>query len=151
MQVWYRSRALYEAVMKLVRAGKFEEAIRLAEGIPDRNVRSKAMNSIAVEMARSGQDYREALSRAIEAAMETRDPTKSLMALAFDFLEMGKLEETLNIAGYIPDISNRSKVQAEVALRYARKGDVERAMKLIDDIIDEDVKTWATSMLAKEL
>ena len=151
MQAWYRSRALYDAVMKLVKAGRFEEALKLASGIPDGNVRSKAMNGIAVEMARSGVDYGEALRRAIETALETKAPTKNLMGLAFEFMELGKFEDALYIAEHITDLANRSKVQAEVALRLARMGELERAMKLIEDILDEDVKTWATSMLASEL
>jgi len=151
MQAWYRSRALYDAVMKLVKAGKFEEAMKLALGIPDGSVRSKAVNGIAAEMARAGEDYREALEGAIEAALATKNPTRNLMGLAFEFLEMGKFDDALYIAEHITDLPNRSKVQAEVALRLARRGELERAMELIEDILDEDVKTWATSMLASEL
>ncbi|WP_460128056.1 hypothetical protein [Thermococcus prieurii] len=151
MQAWYRSRALYDAVMKLVKAGKFNEAMKLAKGIPDGSVRSKAVNGIVVEMAKAGEDYRDALDRAIETALSTKNPTKNLMGLAFEFLEMGKFDDALYIAEHITDLANRSKVQAEVALRLARKGELDRAMKLIEDILDEDVKTWATSMLASEL
>ncbi|WP_297506681.1 hypothetical protein [Thermococcus sp.] len=153
MQSWYRSRALYETVMKLIRGGRFEEALKLAGDIPDLPVRSKAFNEITVEMAKMGGDYSEALKKAIETALEIHGDgsTKSLMALAFDFLEMGKPEGALRIARYITDISNRSKVQAEVALALARRGDLEGAMKLINDILDEDVKTWAMSRLASEV
>lgn len=151
MQAWYRSRALYDAVMKLVKAGKFDEAMELAEGIPDGSVRSKAVNEIVIEMAKMGEDYKDALDKAIETALETKNPTKNLMGLAFEFLEMEKFDDALYIAEHITDLPNRSKVQAEVALRFARKGNVGRAMELIEDIMDEDVKTWATSMLASEL
>ena len=153
MQAWYRSRALYETVMKLIQGSRFDEALKLAGDIPDVSVRSKALNEIVVEMAKTGRDYSEALNRAIETALEIpgEGSTKSLMALAFDFLEVGKPDEALRIAGYITDLSNRSKVQAEVALALARRGDIEGAMKLINDILDEDVKTWAMSRLASEV
>ncbi|WP_297499170.1 hypothetical protein [Thermococcus sp.] len=153
MQAWYRSRALYETVMKLIQGSRFDEALKLAGDIPDVSVRSKALNEIVVEMAKTGRDYSEALNRAIETALEIpgEGSTKSLMALAFDFLEVGKPDEALRIAGYITDLSNRSKVQAEVALALARRGDIEGAMKLINEILDEDVKTWAMSRLASEV
>ena len=153
MQSWYRSRALYETIMKLIRGGRFEEALKLAGEIPDVSVRSKALNEITIGMAKMGKDYSEALKKAIETALEIPGDgsTKSLMALAFEFLEMGNPEEALRIAEYITDLSNRSKVQAEVALVLARRGDLEGAMKLINDILDEDVKTWAMSRLAGEV
>ena len=151
MQEWYRSRALYDAVVKLIKAGKFGDAIELAERIPDGNVRSKAINAVVVEMAKERLDYKGVLERAIEAALETNSPTKNLMGLAFELLEMGKFDDVLYVAEHITDLANRSKVQAEVALRLARRGELSRAMALIEDILDEDVKTWATSMLASEL
>ena len=154
MQAWYRSRALYEAVIKLARSGRFEDALKMTEGIPDKAVRSRAFNQVAVEMAKSGTDYSGALLKAIEAALEIdgkEESTKALMGLAFEFMEMGKLDDALKVAEYIADLSNRSKVEAEVALRLAKEGKLERAMKIIDGILDEDVKTWATSRLAGEL
>lgn len=153
MQAWYRSRALYEAVMKLARSGRFGEAITMAEKIPDKAVRSRAFNGIVVEMARYGADYRNALPKAIEAALDIDgdDRTKALMGLAFELMEMGKLDDALEVAKHITNLSNRSKVEAEIALRLAREGKLERAMRIIDGILDEDVKTWATSRLAGEL
>ncbi len=153
MQVWYRSRALYETAMKLLKSGRFEDAIKMAEGIPDASVRSKALNEITVEMARQGRDYTEVLNEAIHSALEIQGDgtTKSLMALAFEFLEMGKFKDALYIAEHITDLPNRSKVQAEVALSLARRGDLGEAMRIIDDILDEDVKTWALSRLASEV
>ncbi len=77
--------------------------------------------------------------------------TKALMGLAFEFLNMGKTEEALRVSSYITDLSNRSKVEAEVALALAKAGKVSEAMELINRILDEDVKTWAMSRLASQL
>ncbi len=154
MQEWYRSRALYEAVIKLVNSGKVAEALQMAEEIPDRIIRSKAFSHIAIEVAKRGRDYREALDKAIGAALEIEnhdESTKALMSLAFEFLNLKKPEETLRIASYITDVSNRSKVEAEVALNLAKAGKVSEAMKIINGIMDEDVKTWAMSRLASQL
>lgn len=60
-------------------------------------------------------------------------------------------DEALKIAEFIKDVSNRSKIQAEVALTLARQGKIQEAFKIINDILDDDVKTWATSKLASEL
>ena len=154
MQEWYRSRALYEAVMKLVESGKIDEALAMAEGIPDRAIRSKAFSNIAIAVAKSGGDYSNALERAINAALDIHrreDSTKALMSLAFEFLNMGNHREALHIAGHITDLSNRSKVEAEIALTLAKKGNVSEAMEIINGIMDEDVKTWAMSRLASQL
>lgn len=154
MQEWYRSRALYEAVLKLLDSGKVEEAMEMAEGIPDKVIRSKALSRIAVEVARRGAPYGEALERAIKAALDVdnhEEGTKALMGLAFEFLNMGKTEEALRVSSYITDLSNRSKVEVEVALALAKAGKVSEAMELINRILDEDVKTWAMSRLASQL
>ncbi|HDH44976.1 MAG TPA: hypothetical protein ENG66_06275, partial [Thermococcus sp.] len=90
----------------------------------------------------------------IEAILEIENDesiTKALMSLAFEFLELNRLDEALKIAEFIKDVSNRSKIQAEVALALARRGKIQEAFKIINDILDDDVKTWATSKLASEL
>jgi len=154
MQEWYRSRALYEAVLKLVNSGKVEEALQMADGIPDRIIRAKAFSHVAIEVAKRGRDYHEALNRAIQSALDidNKDESiKALMSLAFEFLGLKRLEEALKIARYIPDLPNRSKVEAEVALALAKEGKISEAMDIINGIMDEDVKTWAMSRLASQL
>ncbi len=154
MQEWYRSRGLYEAVMKLVESGRMLEAQKMAEGIPDEVIRSKALSQIALEAVRKGEDYRDFLSSAIEAALEIGKPgesTKALMSLAFEFLNLGKPEEALKIARYIKELPGRSKVEAEVALSLAREEKLSEAIEIINGIMDEDVKTWAMSRLASQL
>jgi thioredoxin-like negative regulator of GroEL len=154
MQEWYRSRALYEAVLKLVNSGKTEEALQMADGIPDRVIRSKAFSHIAIEVARNGRDYGEALERAVKAALDIEnheESTKALMSLAFEFLNLGKPDEAMRISRHITDLSNRSKVEAEVALTLAKAGKISEAMEIINGIMDDDVKTWAMSRLASQL
>ncbi|WP_297068903.1 hypothetical protein [Thermococcus sp.] len=154
MQEWYRSRSLYEAVLKLINAGNYSEATSMARAIPDKAVRSKAMSRITLELAKKGGDYREALQLAIKSALDIEresESTKALMSLAFEFLNLGDPEEALRIAGYIRNLSNKSKIQAEVAMLLAKSGRVSEAMKLIESIMDEDVKTWAMSRLASQL
>jgi len=154
MQEWYQSRALYETVSKLIKRGDFESALQIAESIPDKGIRAKSMSMVTVEMTKQGKDYSEALNRTIEAILEIENDesiTKALMSLAFEFLELNRLDEALKIAEFIKDVSNRSKIQAEVALALARRGKIQEAFKIINDILDDDVKTWATSKLASEL
>ncbi|HHI01269.1 MAG: hypothetical protein J7J97_04810 [Thermococcus sp.] len=154
MQEWYQSRALYETVSKLIKRGDFESALQIAESIPDKGIRAKSMSMVTVEMAKQGEDYGGALNRTIEAILEIENDesiTKAFMSLAFEFLELNRLDEALKIAEFIKDVSNRSKIQAEVALALARQGKIQEAFKIINDILDDDVKTWATSKLASEL
>ncbi len=154
MQEWYRSRSLYEAVLKLIQAGNYDEAVNMARAIPDKVVRSKAMSRIALELAGKDGDYRDALELAIKSALDIEteaESTKALMSLAFEFLNMGDTDKALKIAEYMRDLSNKSKIQAEVAMVLARSGRVSEAMNLIEGIIDEDVKTWAMSRLASQL
>ncbi|ASJ00714.1 hypothetical protein [Thermococcus gorgonarius] len=150
MQVWYRSRALYDAVMKLISSGKYEDAIKMADEIPNDKVRTMAYARIALKLAENNGNYREVLEKAINSATDLPgdDSTKVLMGMAFDFLNIGKVEDALRIAEYITDLASRSKIQAEVALKLAREGRISEAMEIINDILDEDVKTWAMSRIA---
>ncbi len=154
MQEWYRSRGLYEAVQKLINSGRMKEALKMAEGIPDEVIRSKALSQITIEAARRNDDYSEFLNRAIDGALDIKKPeesTKALMSLAFEFMNLRKPEETLKIAKYITELPGRAKVEAEVALSLAKEGKVSEAMGIINGIMDEDVKTWAMSRLASQL
>ncbi len=150
MQVWYRSRALYDTVMRLLKSGRYQEALGIARGIPDDRVRAMALSKIALKLAERGKEYSEVLESAINAASDVpgNDGTKILMGMAFDFLRLGREEEALRVADYITDLSSRSKIQAEVALKLARDGKTAEAMRIIEDIMDEDVKTWAMSRMA---
>ncbi|AEH24107.1 hypothetical protein [Pyrococcus yayanosii] len=153
MQEWYQSRGLYEMVLKLIERGNFETAIQVASTIPDRSMRAKSLAKIAVEMAKRGLDYRDALKKAEEAIFSLNGDSvaKFLMSLAFDLLEVEKFEDALEVASLIKDISAASKVKAEVALVLAKRGRIEEALRIIKEILDEDVKTWAMSRLATEI
>ncbi|MDK2914659.1 MAG: hypothetical protein PWQ79_1574 [Thermococcaceae archaeon] len=154
MQEWYRSRALYEAIQKLLDSGKFEDALKMAETIPDKVIRSKSFSAIAIEAAKKGVPYEKFLERAIEAAIDidnTSESTKALMSLAFELMNLGKIDDAKRIASFIRDPSNRSKMEAEIALKLAKEGKISEAMEIINNIIDEDVRTWATSRLASQL
>lgn len=154
MQEWYQSRALYEAISKLIGNRNFKTAIQVAETIPDKGIKAKALSKITIEMARLGEDYHEILKKTLDAIfeMEKEDTiTKALMSLAFEFLNLDLIDEALEIASMIKDVSNRSKIQAEVAIALAKKGKIPEALRIINDILDDDVKTWATSRLASEL
>ncbi|AJC70944.1 MAG: hypothetical protein J7K48_04030 [Thermococcus sp.] len=150
MQVWYRSRALYDTVVRLLNSGRYREAMEMAEQIPDDRVKATAFSRIAVHLAKEGKDYGEALEKAINVTSDlpSGEATKTLMGLAFEFLSLGLHEEALHVAEFIRDLPNRSKIQAEVALKLAREGRVSEAMEIINDILDEDVKTWAMSRMA---
>jgi tetratricopeptide (TPR) repeat protein len=150
MQVWYRSRALYDTVMRLLNSGRYSEAMEIAEGIPDGKVKAMAFSKIALKLADEGRDYSKALERVVSVASDlpSEDSTKVLMGLAFDFLNVGRVEDALKVAEFVTDLPNRSKIQAEAALKLAREGKVAEAMEIINDILDEDVKTWAMSRMA---
>ncbi len=154
MQEWYQSRALYEAISKLIGNQDFKTAVQVAETIPDKGIKAKAFSKITIEMAKKGENYQEVLKKTLDAIFEMGNEdsiTKALMSLAFEFLNLDKIDEVLKIASMIKDISNRSKIQAEVAISLAKKGKIPEALKLINDILDDDVKTWATSRLAAEI
>ncbi len=153
MEVWYRSRAIYEAVMKLINDSRYGEAISMAEKIPDGKIRAKALAKITIELAKKGRDYSDVLEKTIYTMVDLpkQESTKALMALAFDFLDLGMYDQALKVADYIMDLSNKSKIQAEVALRMASAGKVDEAMRIIDNIIDNDVKTWAMSRMASKI
>ncbi|MCD6558698.1 hypothetical protein DRN43_05375 [Thermococci archaeon] len=153
MQEWYQSRALYETINGLLKKRDFDLALQVARGIPDKGIKATSYSKIVVEMAKRGVEYEEALKEAIEAIMEldTDAKIRALMSLAFELINLGKFEDALKLGELIPDVSNRSKIKAEAALKIAERGDIPRALNLINDILDEDVKTWATSMLVNKM
>ncbi|AIF69145.1 hypothetical protein PAP_03625 [Palaeococcus pacificus DY20341] len=153
MQEWYQSRALYETIGGLLKRGDFELALQVVRGIPDKGIKATAYSKIVVEMAKRGVDYENAFKEALEAILDLNPDarTKTLMSLAFDLMDLNKFEDALKLSEFILDVSNQSKIKAEVALRLARQGKISEALNLINDIIDEDVKTWATSMLVNEM
>ncbi|WP_048148866.1 hypothetical protein [Palaeococcus ferrophilus] len=153
MQEWYQSRALYETITSLLKKGQFEMALKMSREIPDDGIKVTSYSKIVIEMARIGINYEEALKEAINATMaldeEARE--KALMSLAFELMNLGKFEDALMVGNIIPDVSGQSKVKAEVALKLAENGDLSRALELINDILDEDVKTWAMAMLSNKM
>lgn len=153
MQEWYQSRALYETITGLLKKERFEMALKLSREIPDDGIKVASYSKIVIEMARSGVNYGDALKEAINATMALNEEAreKALMSLAFELMNLGKFEDALMVGDIIPNVSGQSKVKAEVALKLAERGAVPRALELINDIMDEDVKTWAMAMLSNKM
>lgn len=153
MQEWYQSRALYETVISFLKKGQFDMALKIIREIPDSSIKVASYSKMVTEMARMGADYQKVLREALEATMALDEEArgKALMSLAFELMNLGKFEDALMVGNLIPDVSGQSKVKAEVALKLAEKGDVPGALKLINDILDEDVKTWAMAMLSNKM
>lgn len=153
MQEWYQSRALYETIITLLKKGEFDMALKMSREIPDESIKATSCSKIVIEMAKRGINYEDALKEAISATMaldeEARE--KALMSLAFELMNLGKFEDALMVGNIIPDVSGQSKIKAEVALKLAENGDLPRALELINDILDEDVKTWAMAMLSNKM
>lgn len=155
MEKWYQSRALYDGVIKLLKDKQFKTALDIANAIPDKGIKAKALSKITIEMAKaSHKGYKETLQKTLDAIFEMNSEesiTKALMSLAFELIALNRLDDALQIANFIHDISNRSKVQAEIAIVLAKQRKVSEALAIIEKIVDTDVKTWATSRLAAEL
>jgi len=133
VQEWYRSQAMYSAVMKLLQDGKIKEVMSLIGSIPLQEVRLKALSNLIVTLARNGEDIRDFLGMFYSTALSLNheDSGKAFLSLALSLIEEGFVEEALDVARHVPDVSIGSKIKAEVAIKLAKRGEIERAMKLM--------------------
>ena len=63
-----------------------------------------------------------------------------IFSIAMRLLKIGRLEEPLILAGVIRDLGLSSQLLGEVALAYARRGDLSKARSIAEGIRDESVK-----------
>ncbi len=73
-----------------------------------------------------------------------------IAGIARRFLRIGVLEEPLTLAGVISNGRLASEILGEVALAYARRGDIGKARSITEGIRDESVKNRVLEMLEGE-
>ena len=56
MEKWYQSRALYDGVIKLLKDKQFKTALDIANAIPDKGIKARALSKITIEMAKASHE-----------------------------------------------------------------------------------------------
>ncbi|WP_245608301.1 tetratricopeptide repeat protein [Thermococcus guaymasensis] len=132
------------AVTELLEQGNVDRAVQMARFLPPAE-RAVAMLNVAYWLF--VHDYPDLAKAVFNDAMEILlvgkfEPRESeLEAVAYRFLRIGKLEEALIIAGLLKDGKRFSELVGEIAVAYARRGELEYARELaarISDILIRD-------------
>ncbi len=132
------------AVTELLERGDVDRAVQMVRFLPPAE-RAVAMLNVAYWLF--VHDYPDLAKAVFNDAMETLlvgkfEPKESdLEAVAYRLLRIGKLKEALIIAGLLKDGKRFSELVGEIAIAYARRGDIDYARELamrISDILIRD-------------
>jgi len=134
----------------------FDEALEIARGIKVKSWRSKALSSIASEMAKAGMNdeatsiFDEALeiARGIEYKV---DQGKALSSIASEMAKAGRYDEALKIALRIEYKDWQSEALSSIASEMVKAGRYNEALEIARGI---KVKSWqseALSSIASEM
>ncbi|ASJ02971.1 hypothetical protein A3L09_06715 [Thermococcus profundus] len=132
------------AVTELLERGDVDRALQMARFLPP-GERAVAMLNVSYWLFI--HDYsdlaREVFNDATEMLLVGKFKAREgeIEAVAYKFLRVGKLNEAMVLAGLLRDERRFSELMGEIALTYARRGEVEQAKELamrIGDILIRD-------------
>jgi tetratricopeptide (TPR) repeat protein len=121
----------------MAKAGRFEEALKVAERIVDAEKRSEALREIAEAMTEAGrfeEGFEEVLKVAewIDGAWER---SWALREIAEAMAKAGRFEEALKLAERIEGAGRRSKALIETAEAMSKAGMMEEARKVFEEAL----------------
>jgi tetratricopeptide (TPR) repeat protein len=149
-------KGLRELAGKWAKAGRIEEALKVAERIVYARERSWALKEIAKAMAEAGmtEEARRVFEEALKVAEWIGDAevrSKALREIAEAMAKVGRFEETLKVAEGIEDARWRSEALSLIAEAMTEAGRFEEALEVAEWI---EVAWWrskALSLIAKAM
>ena len=128
----------YVVVRKLVNEGKFEEAIRKAEGIENKHEKSMTFCMIAEAMIyeERKEEAISLLNEAFEIAEEMEDEfsqSLSMSKIAFITAIAGKIEEALKMTSNIVASSERIYAMVRISQLLMDGDEIDRARKILEE------------------
>lgn len=143
---YYKSMALYHICMEYLRISNNEYAFRIANTIPDINIRNGVLSSVLISYSKTadiGKTIRFMKQRGSENMISYdfvyRELHKALMKEADDCIEKGMKAEAIDMLvqacqlfGRCGFASVRDSYAADIACRYAVLYEFEKAMELAD-------------------
>ncbi len=130
----YRGGSLHYAVILLAKNGNSAEALKVAEGIGDAGMRSRAQGVVGLILAKSGDKAgaRKCFSLAVRTGKNTGS---SNWALAVNQAWAGEIEAALMTAESVTDDAWASGyVKCEIAKAMIEKGDIPAANQLLAEV-----------------
>ena len=126
----------------MAKAQDFEQAGRLAAGLPDPDSRSRTLTSVAVERALAGQHA--AALTLVDEIHDQQERYKAMADVAPALARSGQVDEALALSD-IPVRSLRGQALAGVARSLAETGHAVRARQLAGTITS---RWWQAAALA---
>ncbi len=141
------------AITELIEKGDIERAMKMVRFLPPKE---KASSLLEISYWLFLHEYRNLGKSVLEDALSTilvgkfKPNDSDLDGIARRFLRIGLLEEALTIAGIIEDEKKALSLLGEIAVAYARRGDVNRALSIAEGIQDEELRTAVLENLKSE-
>jgi tetratricopeptide (TPR) repeat protein/DNA polymerase III delta prime subunit len=121
----------------MAKAGIFEQALKVAEGIEDAWGRAEALRKIAEEMARARVQEETLWRQALQVAKEIKiagGRAKALKAIAEEMAKAGMFEQALQVVEGIEDAEKRAKALREIVGEMAKAGMFDQALQVAERI-----------------
>jgi tetratricopeptide (TPR) repeat protein len=121
----------------MAKAGMFDQALKVAEGIEEADERAWALREIAGEMAKAGMEdwAKEVFEQALKVAEGIEDAEKrawALRAIAGEMAKAGMFDQALKVAEGIEEADERAWALREIAGEMAEAGEVEGAVGIVE-------------------
>ncbi len=131
------------AVVELIEKGDIERAMKMTRFLPPKD---KAFSLLEISYWLFLHEYRNLGKSIFEDALNTiligkfKPDDVELESIARRFLRIGLLEEAMILSGIIRDETKASILLGDIALAYAKKGDINRALSIAEGIGDKEVR-----------
>ncbi|WP_456453173.1 tetratricopeptide repeat protein [Thermococcus sp.] len=131
------------AIVDLINMGDIERAMKMTRFLPPRE---KAFSLLEISYWLFLHDYRRLGRSVLEDALNTilvgkfKPDDSELESVGRRFLRIGLLEEALTITGIIQDEKRASGLLGDIAISYARRGEINRALSIAEGIQDEETR-----------
>lgn len=133
----------------LAKAGEVDEALRVADGIPEPETKYWTLRTVAVALVKLGK-----VDEARRVTKNTYSPegnTTILEGVVEALIEDNKVEEANWVAEVIPKKSDKDENLRQVAWAFAKVGAFEKALRVAKGISNSNEKTWAIGDVAVAL
>ena len=141
----YKSELLVHIVRAYANAGKYDEALQLAQVVEDDFWKARALTGLAIESVKAGEKIQAQnnLSHALHLAQQEKDVVISAQIMeniAKEYAEAGMLKNALDIVNDIEIDNYRDKVMLSIAGYHIQSGQFDKVFELLKKIqTDENI------------
>jgi tetratricopeptide (TPR) repeat protein len=144
----YKSDALCEVVLALIKEGSLPKAREIADAMPQDLFKERALNLIAINLGANGDP-----EKALELTRTTSDAMENYKSIALftivtALIKEDEVEGALAMASLIPNVCEKEKALNHVATHLANTGYSQRALELIQTTSNDYENDKPSALLA---